>query len=67
MPLGERGGDTSSTKYCGIEIRFNSIMKDAFGFNVGGGFDFVVAPLVSLVSNLFFTVVDDCAFICRCC
>lgn len=54
MPLGERPGDErSESKYCGVETDFSDDMPQHLSFNIHGGFDFVVAPLVSLsMSNL---------------
>lgn len=47
MPLGERVGDhKSESRYCGIETEFNDDMPSLLSFNVHGGFDFVVTPLM---------------------
>ncbi|CAI9115602.1 OLC1v1016543C1 [Oldenlandia corymbosa var. corymbosa] len=47
MPLGERPGDErSETKYCGVETDFSNDMPLVLNFNIHGGFDFVVAPLM---------------------
>lgn len=48
MPLGERKGDEKNdSKYCGVETEFDDNMPQLLGRNIHGGFDFVVAPLVS--------------------
>lgn len=48
MTLGERQGDEKNdSKYCGVETEFNDDMPQLLSFNIHGGFDFVVAPLVS--------------------
>ncbi|KAJ7966077.1 Protein arginine N-methyltransferase [Quillaja saponaria] len=47
MPLGERAGDKSESRYCGVETEFNDDMPHVLAFNLSsGGFDFVVAPLM---------------------
>ncbi|KAL5558290.1 hypothetical protein UlMin_034501 [Ulmus minor] len=47
MPLGERAGDKSESRYCGIETEFHDDMPQLLTFNLSsGGFDFVVAPLM---------------------
>ncbi|KAI4337395.1 hypothetical protein L6164_015819 [Bauhinia variegata] len=47
MPLGERAGDKSESRYCGIETEFNDDMPHVLAFNLSsGGFDFIVAPLM---------------------
>lgn len=51
MPLGQRAGDKSESRYCGIETEFNDDMPQVLHQNISGGFDFVVAPLVSLCSS----------------
>ncbi|KAG5045255.1 hypothetical protein JHK86_014661 [Glycine max] len=58
MPLGERSGDKSESRYCGVETDFNDDMAHVLHFNLySGSFDFVVAPLMdpsyrpSLVQN----------------
>ncbi|KAG5031024.1 hypothetical protein JHK85_015006 [Glycine max] len=46
MPLGERSGDKSESRYCGVETDFNDDMAHVLHFNLySGSFDFVVAPL----------------------
>lgn len=48
MPLGERhAGDKSESRYCGVETDFDDDMPNLLSFNIHGGFDFVVATLVS--------------------
>ncbi|XP_039117798.1 protein arginine N-methyltransferase 5 [Dioscorea cayenensis subsp. rotundata] len=46
MPLGQRAGDKSESRYCGIETEFNDDMPQVLHQNISGGFDFVVAPLI---------------------
>lgn len=46
MPLGEKQGDKSESRYCGVETEFSNDMPQLLDFNINGGFDFVVAPLV---------------------
>lgn len=47
MPLGERAGDKSESRYCGVETEFNDDMPQLLAYNISsGGFDFVVATLV---------------------
>uniref|UniRef100_A0A5B6ZHV2 Protein arginine N-methyltransferase n=1 Tax=Davidia involucrata TaxID=16924 RepID=A0A5B6ZHV2_DAVIN len=46
MPLAERLGDKSDSRYCGVETDFNDDMPQLLFFNINGGFDFVVAPLM---------------------
>ncbi|XP_022851252.1 protein arginine N-methyltransferase 1.5-like isoform X1 [Olea europaea var. sylvestris] len=46
MPLGERAGDKSESRYCGVETEFNDDMPHLLSFNIHGGFDFLVAPLI---------------------
>ncbi|KAL1346776.1 hypothetical protein HN51_020327 [Arachis hypogaea] len=47
MPLGERQGDKSESRYCGVETDFNDDMPHVLAFNLSsGGFDFVIAPLM---------------------
>ncbi|TKY74651.1 arginine N-methyltransferase 1.5 [Spatholobus suberectus] len=47
MPLGERAGDKSESRYCGVETEFNDDMPHVLHFNLySGSFDFVLAPLM---------------------
>ncbi|RXH91962.1 hypothetical protein DVH24_020985 [Malus domestica] len=47
MPLGERAGDKSKSRYCGLEMEFNNDMPHVLAFNLShGSFDFAIAPLV---------------------
>ncbi|XP_074334403.1 protein arginine N-methyltransferase 5 isoform X2 [Apium graveolens] len=46
MPLGERAGDKSDSRYCGIETDFNDDIPQLLSENINGGFDFVVATLM---------------------
>ncbi|KAL6011743.1 Protein arginine N-methyltransferase 5 [Asimina triloba] len=46
MPLGQRPGDRSDSRYCGVETDFDDDMPQVLASNLGGGFDFVVAPLI---------------------
>lgn len=46
MPLSERAGDKSDSRYCGVETEFSNDMPQLLNYNINGGFDFVVAPLV---------------------
>ena len=56
MPLRERGGwDKSESRYCGVETEFEDDVPRLLSFNLSsGGFDFVVAPLVSALLLFFF-------------
>ncbi|MCO5591974.1 hypothetical protein L7F22_045967 [Adiantum nelumboides] len=45
MPLGQRVGDNSESRYCGVEISFDEDIHTALAHNLAGGFDFVLAPL----------------------
>ncbi|KAL5074258.1 hypothetical protein RYX36_013242 [Vicia faba] len=46
MPLGDRGGDKSEARFCGVETEFSDDMPEVITFNLSTGkFDFVVAPL----------------------
>lgn len=48
MPLGERAGDKSESRYCGVETDFNDDMPNVLSWNISsGGFDFVVATLMN--------------------
>ncbi|XP_008796923.1 protein arginine N-methyltransferase 5 [Phoenix dactylifera] len=46
MPLGQRVGDKSDSRYCGVETEFDYDMPQVLTFNLSGGFDFVMAPLI---------------------
>ncbi|GAB4854081.1 Protein arginine N-methyltransferase 5 [Ancistrocladus abbreviatus] len=46
MPLGERNGDKSDSRYCGVETEFSDDVPQLLAFNINGGFDFIVAPLM---------------------
>ncbi|XP_054788673.1 protein arginine N-methyltransferase 1.5 isoform X2 [Prosopis cineraria] len=47
MPLGERAGDKTESRYCGVETEFSDDMPRLLTLHlVSGGFDFVVAPLM---------------------
>ncbi|GAB4837642.1 Protein arginine N-methyltransferase 5 [Ancistrocladus abbreviatus] len=46
MPLGQRTGDESHSRFCGVETQFSDDMPQLLFFNINGGFDFVVAPLM---------------------
>ncbi|XP_057434586.1 protein arginine N-methyltransferase 1.5 [Lotus japonicus] len=47
MPLGDRTGDKSESRYCGVETEFNDDMPQVLAFNLtSGGFDFIVSPLM---------------------
>ncbi|KAK6918362.1 PRMT5, oligomerization domain [Dillenia turbinata] len=47
MPLGERSGDKSDSRYCGVETEFNDDVPRLLNFNLSGGFDFLVYPLMN--------------------
>lgn len=48
MPLGERPGDKSESRYCGVETEFSDDMPQLLTSNLShGGFDFVLAPLMN--------------------
>ncbi|KAK9097651.1 hypothetical protein Syun_024696 [Stephania yunnanensis] len=47
MPLGERAGDKSDSRYCGVETEFNEDMPLALSSNLSSGFDFLLCPLVN--------------------
>ncbi|CAN6540192.1 unnamed protein product [Malus baccata var. baccata] len=50
MPLGQRAGDKSESRYCGVETEFNDDMPHVLAFNLShGSFDFVLAPLMDPV------------------
>ncbi|XP_073010160.1 protein arginine N-methyltransferase 5 isoform X1 [Typha latifolia] len=46
MPLGQRAGDKSDSRYCGVETEFDYDMPHVLTGNLSAGFDFIVAPLV---------------------
>lgn len=47
MPLGERPGDKSESRYCGVETEFDDDIPNLLTSNLSrGAFDFVVASLV---------------------
>ncbi|CAN6540197.1 unnamed protein product [Malus baccata var. baccata] len=53
MPLGQRAGDKSESRYCGVETEFNDDMPHVLAFNLShGSFDFVLAPLVLIIFQL---------------
>ncbi|WJX16365.1 Protein arginine N-methyltransferase 5 [Trifolium repens] len=49
MPLGQREGVATCSRFCGVETHFNNSMKHILDTNIhiGGGFDYVVVPLIS--------------------
>lgn len=54
MPLGDRAGDKSESRYCGVETEFDDDVPQLLLSNLSSaGFDFVVAPLVSILPVLF--------------
>lgn len=46
MPLAERAGDKSESRYSGVETDYNDDMPQLLAFNISGGFDFVLSPLM---------------------
>lgn len=47
MPLGDRAGDKSESRYCGVETEFDDDVPQFLLSNLSSaGFDFVVAPLM---------------------
>ncbi|CAI7885991.1 unnamed protein product [Closterium sp. NIES-54] len=46
MPLGQRAGDASESRYCGAEVAYSEDIHHTLAANLAGGFDFIVAPLV---------------------
>ncbi|XP_050364121.1 protein arginine N-methyltransferase 1.5 [Argentina anserina] len=47
MPLGERAGDKSQSRYCGVETEFSDDVPNLLSFHLTHGrFDFAVAPLM---------------------
>lgn len=50
MPLGDRAGDKSESRYCGVETEFDDDVPQLLLSNLSSaGFDFVVAPLVCIL------------------
>ena len=47
MPLGQRAGDNGESRYCGAEVAHSDDVQMSLTANLAGGFDFIVAPLVS--------------------
>ncbi|KAF9616785.1 hypothetical protein IFM89_032338 [Coptis chinensis] len=47
MPLGQRAGDKSDSRYCGVETEFNEDMPRLLDFNISSGFDFILPPLTN--------------------
>ncbi|GBG90503.1 hypothetical protein CBR_g50848 [Chara braunii] len=47
MPLGQRSGDNSESRYCGTEVAYNDEIENTLTANLTGGFDFIVAPLLN--------------------
>eukprot|EP00850_Spirogloea_muscicola_P005195 SM000023S07651 [mRNA] locus=s23:659320:666064:- [translate_table: standard] len=45
MPLGQRAGDASESRYCGAELGFSPDIQAALAATLAGAFDFAVAPL----------------------
>eukprot|EP01018_Ginkgo_biloba_P031681 Gb_23660 [translate_table: standard] len=45
MPLGQRPGDKSDSRYCGVETAFSGDVANTLTFNLASGFDFVLMPL----------------------
>ncbi|KAJ3698660.1 hypothetical protein LUZ61_002365 [Rhynchospora tenuis] len=46
MPLGQRQGDKSESRYCGVESGFEPDMPRLLTRSLSSGFDFLLAPLV---------------------
>ncbi|CAA3000194.1 arginine N-methyltransferase [Olea europaea subsp. europaea] len=42
----ERAGDKCESRYRGVETEFNDDTPHLFSFNIRGGFDFLVSPLI---------------------
>lgn len=57
MPLGEKAGwETSNSKFCGVETDFSDDVPSLLSSNIdNGGFDFVLAPLVSSALLFYFS------------
>lgn len=47
MPFGQRVGDKIDSRYCGVETESDDDVPQVLKHNLGGGFDFVLALLVS--------------------
>ncbi|GJP64343.1 hypothetical protein CLOP_g21349 [Closterium sp. NIES-67] len=45
MPLGQRAGDASESRYGGAEVAYSEDIHHTLAANLAGGFDFIVAPL----------------------
>lgn len=60
MPLGQRPGDKSESRYCGVETEFHDDMPHLLTESLSGGFDFIVAPLVGNVFLLFSLILIYC-------
>ncbi|CAI5956562.1 unnamed protein product [Closterium sp. NIES-65] len=45
MPLGQRAGDASESRYCGADVAYSEDIHHTLAANLAGGFDFIVAPL----------------------
>lgn len=52
--LGERLGDKSDSRFCGVETEFQEDMPQLLSFNLSSSaaFDFVVAPVEKLALGL---------------
>ncbi|KZV47655.1 protein arginine N-methyltransferase 1.5 [Dorcoceras hygrometricum] len=47
MPLGDaRGSKSDPSRFCGVETAFDDDVPNLFSFNLHGGFDFMVLPLM---------------------
>ncbi|OAY67846.1 Protein arginine N-methyltransferase 5 [Ananas comosus] len=46
MPLGQRAGDKSESRYCGVETDFDPDMPQALTRDLAAGFDFILSPLI---------------------
>ncbi|KAF3325605.1 protein arginine N-methyltransferase 5 [Carex littledalei] len=46
MPLGQRTGDKSESRYCGVESGFEPDMPSLLTRSLSSGFDFLLAPLI---------------------
>ena len=63
MPLGQRPGDNGESRYAGRELEYDSDIQLSLSSSLGGGFDFIVAPLVSVIH--FFVVFGALELTCR--